>query len=182
MAALPRGDGSGEARHRTPVAWPRLSALLVWRSRSRRRPIAEETLKRIRQMCLANPLWGAPRSHSELLKLGIQISQATVAKYVLRRPHSPSTTRRSFPCKPRSRHHRHRHAHRAFGDLPAVVRDAHTGQGPTRDCPLRWHRTSLRRLAVASSDRSVSVGPLLVFCSATATRSTVRNSVDGSTR
>jgi hypothetical protein len=48
-----------------------------------------ETRKLIRQMCLANPLWGAPRIHGELLKLGIKISQATVAKYMLRRPYSP---------------------------------------------------------------------------------------------
>ena len=47
-------------------------------------------------MCLGNPLWGAPRIHGELLKLGIQISQATVAKYMLRRRHSPSPTWRSF--------------------------------------------------------------------------------------
>ncbi|MGO9605199.1 MAG: hypothetical protein ACLQAT_17730, partial [Candidatus Binataceae bacterium] len=47
-------------------------------------------------MCLANPLWGAPRIHGELLKLGIKISQATVAKYMLRRQHSPSPTWRSF--------------------------------------------------------------------------------------
>jgi hypothetical protein len=36
-------------------------------------------------MCKANPLWGAPRIHGELLKLGIEISQATVAKYMIRR-------------------------------------------------------------------------------------------------
>ncbi|MGO9605543.1 MAG: integrase core domain-containing protein [Candidatus Binataceae bacterium] len=47
-------------------------------------------------MCHANPLWGAPRIHGELLKLGIKISQATVAKYMLRRQHSPSPTWRSF--------------------------------------------------------------------------------------
>jgi hypothetical protein len=47
-------------------------------------------------MCLANPLWGAPRILGELLKLGIQISQGTVAKYMLRRPHSPSLTWRTF--------------------------------------------------------------------------------------
>jgi hypothetical protein len=49
-------------------------------------------------MCVANPLWGAPRIHGELLKLGIKISQATVAKYMLHRPHSPSPTWRSFLC------------------------------------------------------------------------------------
>ena len=40
-----------------------------------------ETRKLIRQMCLANPFWGAPRIHGELLKLGIKVSQVTVAKY-----------------------------------------------------------------------------------------------------
>jgi len=47
-------------------------------------------------MSYANPLWGAPRIHGELLKLGIEISQATVAKYMLRRPRTPSPTWRSF--------------------------------------------------------------------------------------
>ena len=47
-------------------------------------------------MYFANPLWGAPRIHGELLKLGIEISQATVAKYMMRRPHSPSPIWRSF--------------------------------------------------------------------------------------
>jgi len=50
----------------------------------------------IRQMCSANPLWGAPRIHGELLKLGIEISQATVAKYMVRRRGTPSPTWRSF--------------------------------------------------------------------------------------
>jgi hypothetical protein len=36
-------------------------------------------------MSRANPLWGAPRIHGELLKLGIEVSQATVAKYMVRR-------------------------------------------------------------------------------------------------
>ena len=50
----------------------------------------------IRQMCLANPLWGAPRIHGELLKLGIEISQATVGRYMPWRPKAPSPTWRSF--------------------------------------------------------------------------------------
>ncbi len=44
----------------------------------------------------ANPLWGTPRIHSELLKLGIEISQAAVAKYMVRRRAAPSSTWRSF--------------------------------------------------------------------------------------
>jgi hypothetical protein len=47
-------------------------------------------------MCNANPLWGAPRIHGELLKLGIQVSQATVAKYMVRRRGRLSPTWRSF--------------------------------------------------------------------------------------
>src|SRR5271163_1024032 len=45
-------------------------------------------------MSSANPLWGAPRIHGELLKLGIEVSQATVAKYMVRRRGAP--TWRSF--------------------------------------------------------------------------------------
>jgi putative transposase len=47
-------------------------------------------------MSLANPLWGAPRIHGELLKLGIAVSQTTVAKYVPRRRRPPSPTWRAF--------------------------------------------------------------------------------------
>src|SRR6185295_6814100 len=50
----------------------------------------------IRQMSLANPLWDAPRIHRELLKLGVDVSQATVGKYLPRRPKVPSPTWRSF--------------------------------------------------------------------------------------
>jgi transposase InsO family protein len=50
----------------------------------------------IREMSSANPLWGAPRIQGELLKLGIEISQATVAKYMVRRRGTPSPTWRSF--------------------------------------------------------------------------------------
>jgi hypothetical protein len=44
----------------------------------------------------ANPLWGAPRTHGELLKLGIKVSQATTAKYMVRRAGTPSPTWRGF--------------------------------------------------------------------------------------
>jgi putative transposase len=47
-------------------------------------------------MSIANPLWEAPRIHGELLKLGIQISQATVAKYMWRQRKPPSQTWRTF--------------------------------------------------------------------------------------
>jgi putative transposase len=47
-------------------------------------------------MSHANPLWGAPRIHGELLKLGIEISQASVAKYMVRHAKPPSQTWKTF--------------------------------------------------------------------------------------
>ena len=58
--------------------------------------MAKEIRELIGQMSQANPLWGAPRIHGELLKLGIQVSEATVSKYMPRRRKPPSQTWRSF--------------------------------------------------------------------------------------
>ncbi len=74
---------------------------LFWTRKSRRegpgRPaVAPEVRALIRQMSRANPLWGAPRIHGELLKLGLEISQATVSKYLVRRRTPPSQTWRTF--------------------------------------------------------------------------------------
>src|SRR5215475_10115728 len=85
----------------TVIAWHRKGFRLYWRWKSRAekrgRPcVSGETRELIRQMSNANPLWGAPRIHGELLKLGIEISQATAAKYMLRRRKPPSQTWRTF--------------------------------------------------------------------------------------
>jgi hypothetical protein len=82
----------------TVVQWHRQGSRLYWRWRSRpgRPSVGREVRDLIRQMNSANPLWGAPRIHGELLKLGIEISQATVAKYMVRRIGAPSPTWRSF--------------------------------------------------------------------------------------
>ena len=45
---------------------------------------------------IANPLWGAPRIHGELLKLGFAVSQTTVATHMVRRRPRPSQTWRTF--------------------------------------------------------------------------------------
>ena len=47
-------------------------------------------------MSSANPLWGAPRIHGELLKLGIDVGQTVVAKYMVKRRKTPSQTWRTF--------------------------------------------------------------------------------------
>src|SRR6202011_817744 len=50
----------------------------------------------IRQMSMENLLWGAPRLHGELLKLGFSVAQSTVAKYMVKRRGAPSRGRRTF--------------------------------------------------------------------------------------
>jgi len=51
-----------------------------------------------RDMSIANPLWGAPRIHGELLKLGIDVGQTTVAKYMARSRQPPSQGWKTFLC------------------------------------------------------------------------------------
>jgi putative transposase len=85
----------------TVLAWHRKGFRLYWRWKSRagkcgRPRISREARELIRQMSKANPLWGAPRIHGELLKLGIEISQATVAKYMSRQGKPPSQGWRTF--------------------------------------------------------------------------------------
>ena len=85
----------------TVVRWHRAGFRRYWTWRSRRlrpgRPcVAPEIRELNRNMCRANPLWGAPRVHGELAKLGISISQAAVSKYMIRCRKPPSQTWRSF--------------------------------------------------------------------------------------
>jgi putative transposase len=61
-----------------------------------RPPVGSEVAGLVRTMALANPLWGAPRIHGELLKLGFSISQRTVARLMPRRREPPAQTWRTF--------------------------------------------------------------------------------------
>ena len=87
-------------RPETVLAWHRRGFRLFWTWKSRRRlgrpTIPSDVRLLIRRMAEANPLWGAPRIHGELLKLGIDVSQATVARYMARRRRPPSQTWRTF--------------------------------------------------------------------------------------
>jgi putative transposase len=84
----------------TVIAWHRQGFRLYWRWKSRhpvgRPSVSCEVIDLIRKMSLANPRWGAPRVHGELLKLGFELSQATVVKYMVRRRKPPSQTWRTF--------------------------------------------------------------------------------------
>jgi putative transposase len=84
----------------TVVAWHRQGFRLLWTFKSRRRvgrpPVAADARALIRKLAQENPLWGAPRIHGELLTLGVQVSQATVAKYLAGRGTPPSQSWRTF--------------------------------------------------------------------------------------
>src|SRR6516164_7787036 len=86
----------------TVIRWHRAGFRSYWRWKSRRRrgrpTVPLEIRRLIREMSTANPLWGAPRIHGELLKLGIDIGQTSVAKYMARGRAPPSQGWKTFLC------------------------------------------------------------------------------------
>ena len=87
-------------RPETIIRWHRAGFRAFWRWKSSRRAgrpkVPPKFGELIREMSLANPLWGAPRIHGELLKLGIDVGQTSVAKYMARRRRPPSQGWRTF--------------------------------------------------------------------------------------
>jgi hypothetical protein len=87
-------------RPETLVRWHRAGFRRYWRSKSKARggrPRIESELRAlIRQMSTENQLWGAPRIHGELLKLGFEVAQSSVAKYTVKRRWPPSPGWRTF--------------------------------------------------------------------------------------
>src|SRR2546425_2195267 len=79
-------------RRRLREHWTGLSG----RPRLGRPPISAETAALIRRMAATNPLWGAPRIHGELLKLGIDLAERTVSRLLSKRRPLPSQTWRTF--------------------------------------------------------------------------------------
>src|SRR5664280_585820 len=87
-------------RPETLVRWHRAGfrCYCRWKSRPRGgRPLIEADLRAlIRRMSVENPLWGAPRIHGELLKLGFEVAQSSVAKYMVKQRRPPSQGWRTF--------------------------------------------------------------------------------------
>ncbi len=84
----------------TVIRWHRAGFRIYWRwkscPRGGRPALLPEVRQLIREISIANPLWGAPRIHGELLKLGIDVGQTTVAKYMVRGRRPPSQGWRTF--------------------------------------------------------------------------------------
>jgi hypothetical protein len=87
-------------RPETLVRWHRAGFRRYWRWKSRslggRPKIDADVRALIRRMSAENPLWGAPRIHGELLKLGFEVAQSSVAKYMVKRCSPPSQGWRTF--------------------------------------------------------------------------------------
>jgi len=84
----------------TILRWHRAGFRSYWRWKSRKRAgrprIDRELRDLIRRMSQENPLWGAPRIHGELLKLGFELAESTVSTYMIRRRRPPSQSWRTF--------------------------------------------------------------------------------------
>jgi hypothetical protein len=84
----------------TILRWHRAGFRAYWRWKSRGSPgrprVDHELRELIRRMSKENPLWGAPRIHGELLKLGFEVAESTVSKYMIRRQGPPSQSWRTF--------------------------------------------------------------------------------------
>ena len=89
-------------RPETLLRWHRAGFRRCWRWKSRplggRPPTDMELRVLIRRMSLEKPLWGAPRIHGELLKVGFEVAQSSVAKYMVKRRGPPSQGWRTFLC------------------------------------------------------------------------------------
>src|ERR1700681_2367065 len=87
-------------RPETIIRWHRAGFRAYWRWRSRNRvgrpKVSAELRTLIGEMSRANALWGAPRIHGELLKLGFEVAQSTVARYMFRHSRPPSQGWRTF--------------------------------------------------------------------------------------
>jgi transposase InsO family protein len=85
----------------TVIAWHRKGFRLFWtwkvrHGRTGRPSVSNEVRELIRKLSRENPLWGAPRIHGELLKLGIDVGETSVGKYMVHARRPPSQTWRTF--------------------------------------------------------------------------------------
>jgi hypothetical protein len=104
----------------TVIKWHRQGFKLYWRWKSKaplgRPKIDKEIRELIKRMSLENPLWGTPRTQSELSLLGFDLAESTVAKYRVRGRMSPSQTWKTFLAN-----HANQIAAIDFGAVPTLT-------------------------------------------------------------
>ena len=146
----------------TLVRWHRAGFRLYWRWKSRSqggRPQIDADLRGlIRQVSIDNPLWGAPRIHGELLKLGFEVAQSSVAKYMARRHRPPNQGWRTF-----LRNHTPEIAAMDLFVVPHhrlqfALCPRHRAPGPQKACLDRSYHEPDSRMGGAPDHRGVPVG------------------------
>ena len=152
-------DALAIVKPETVVKWHRAGFRLYWRwkskSRGGRPTVPLEIRKLIREMSIANPLWGAPRIHGELLKLGVDIGQTSVAKYMVRRRDPPSLGWKTQSCR---RHRRDGSVRRTDNLISSALRLADHGAWSTKDFMVWRHSASDRGMDHKSGHGSLRMG------------------------
>ena len=146
-------------RPETLVRWHRAGFRCYWRWKSRpqggRPQIDTELRVLIRRMSVENPLWGAPRIHGELLKLGFEVAQSSVAKYMVKRRGPPSQGWRTF-----LRNHAPDIAAMDLFVVPTIGFDllyAHRPARPQRPCLDQRHNKSDGRMGCTPNNGGISL-------------------------
>jgi putative transposase len=152
----------------TVISWHRASFRLFWRLRSRsqhpgRPKLNSEIRNLIQQMIEENPTWGAPRIHGELLKLGFDVSERTVSRYI-RRLSPPDQARKLWAAF--LRNHREAIAAMDFftvpnSDLSSSVLLLYHRTRPEENPPSQCYRPSDRTVDSTATERSVFRCPSL---------------------
>ena len=140
------------------MRWHRAGFRLYWHWKSRslggRPKIAADLRALIRQMSAENPLWGAPRIHGELLKLGFEVAQSSVAKYMVKRCGPPSQGWRTF-----LRNHAPDIAAMGLFVVPTIGFDLlcprHRPAGPPKPCLDQRHSKPDGRMDCTPADRGI---------------------------
>ena len=149
-------DALAIVRPATVIKWHRAGFRLYWRWKSRPRggrpPVPLEIRRLIREMSIANPLWGAPRIHGELLKRGVAIGQTSVAKYMAKR--------RVEDVPPQScrRHRRDRSVRRSDHLVPSALWFVDHGAWQTTGPMVRSNNASDRGMDCKPAHGSLRMG------------------------
>src|SRR5215470_15422262 len=153
---------------RTVVAWHRAGFRLYWRWLSRakqvggRKPVSKELRGLILRMAMENPTWGAPRIHGELLKLGFDVSEPTVSRWLRRVPRRPDPVQRWLTFLRNSSRSDCRHGLLYHPDAHlwcAVLLFRHRAR-PAQNSSLRRHAESHNPL-----DRTADAGSMAIRAS-----------------
>ena len=131
-------------RPETLVRWHRAGFRRYWRCKSRnlggRPQISADLRALIRRMSVENVLWGAPRIHGELLKLGFAVAQSTVAKYMAKKGDPSGQSWGTFPAQSYAAHRGHGSLRGPDHQLQPALRAGHCSAGPARACLDRCDR------------------------------------------